>query len=101
MMDEGSISRRSFVKSASLAATAITTGLGLEPMSAAAAPDVPAAQPTLPKTLIGIQVEVNSLGNNLVQFLDDVQNRASVNTLMMHCVPRSEEHTSELQSRQY
>jgi hypothetical protein len=87
MMDEGSISRRNFVKSASLAATAITTGLGLEPMSAAAAPGVPDAQPTLPKTLIGIQVEVNSLGNNLVQFLDDVQTRASVNTLMMHCVP--------------
>src|ERR1017187_10153532 len=87
MMDEGSISRRNFVKSATLAATAITTGLGLEPMSAAAAPGVPDAQPALPKTLIGIQVEVNSIENNLVQFLDDVQNRACVNTLMMHCVP--------------
>ena len=85
MNDEGSISRRDFVKSASLAATAITTGLALEPMSARAA--APAAQPTLAKPLIGIQVEVNSLRNNLVKFLDDVQTRSSVNTLMMHCVP--------------
>jgi hypothetical protein len=85
MKDEGSISRRDFVKAASLAATAVTTGFGLEPMSArAAAPD---AQPTLAKPLIGIQVEVNFLQNNLVKFLDDVQTRSSVNTLMMHCVP--------------
>ena len=52
MQNDGSISRRNFVKSATLAATAVTTGLGLEPMSAAAAPDVPDAQPALPKTLI-------------------------------------------------
>ena len=85
MKNEGSVSRRDFVKAASLAATAITTGLGLEPMSASAA--APDAQPTLAKPLIGIQVEVNSLQNNLVKFLDDVQTRSSVNTLMMHCVP--------------
>ena len=85
MNDDGSISRRDFVKSASLAATAITTGLALEPMSArAAAAD---AQPALAKPLIGIQVEVNFLRNNMAKFLDDVQTRSSVNTLMMHCVP--------------
>ena len=85
MNSEASITRRDFVKTASLATTALTTGLGLDPMIArAAAPDT---QPALPKTLIGIQVEVNSLQNNLVKFLDDVQSRSSVNTLMMHCVP--------------
>ena len=85
MNSEASITRRDFVKTASLATTALTTGLGLDPMIArAAAPDT---QPALPKTLIGIQVEVNSLQNNPVKFLDDVQSRSSVNTLMMHCVP--------------
>jgi hypothetical protein len=83
MNHEGPISRRDFVKTASLAATAVTTGLGLEPMSARA----PAPQPALAKPLIGIQVEVNFLQTNLVKFLDDVQTSSGVNTLMMHCVP--------------
>ncbi len=37
MNDKSSISRRDFVKTASLAATAVTTGLGLEPASVRAA----------------------------------------------------------------
>ena len=86
-MDEGSISRRNFVKTAYFGGNRDD----YRPRSGAderrSAAGVPGAQPTLPKTLIGIQVEVNSLQNNLVQFLDDVQTRASVNTLMMHCVP--------------
>ena len=76
MNDEPSISRRSFVKSASLAATAITTGL--------AAAAEPAPQPIL----IGFQAEVAYLLQyGIARFLDDVQTRASVNTLMLHANP--------------
>ena len=86
MNDEGSISRRDFVKTASLAATAITTGLALEPTSArAAAAD---AQPAPAKPMIGFQAEVTYLLQyGIARFLDDVQTRASVNTLMLHCNP--------------
>ena len=38
MNDTNPISRRDFVKTASLAATAVTTGLGLEPMGSATLP---------------------------------------------------------------
>jgi hypothetical protein len=78
------ISRRDFVKTASLAATAVTTGLGLEPMISRAA-DAPAAPA---KIMIGFQAEATYLMQyGIARFLDDVQNRASVNTLMLHCNP--------------
>jgi hypothetical protein len=78
------ISRRDFVKTASLAATAVTTGLGLEPMISRAT-DAPAAPA---KIMIGFQAEVTYLMQyGIARFLDDVQNRASVNTLMLHCNP--------------
>jgi hypothetical protein len=84
MNDERSISRRSFVKSASLAATAFTTGLALQPRSGFAATAEPQVAPA--KLMIGFQAEVNYLLQyGIAQFLDDVQNRASVNTLMLHC----------------
>jgi hypothetical protein len=84
MNDKNSISRRDFVKTASLAATAVTTGLGLEPMSSRA--DDAQAAPTKP--MIGFQAEVTYLMQyGIARFLDDVQNRASVNTLMLHCIP--------------
>ena len=85
MNNQNSISRRDFVKTASLAATAVTTGLGLEPMSVRAAADAPAAPA---KIMIGFQAEVTYLLQyGIARFLDDVQNRASVNTLMLHCNP--------------
>jgi hypothetical protein len=84
MTSDGSISRRNFVKSASLAATAMTTGLALNPPLAAAADP-----PTAPmKPMIGFQAEVTYLLQyGIVKFLDDVQTRASVNTLMLHANP--------------
>ncbi len=76
MNDQGSISRRHFVKSASLAATAITTGLAA------------AAAPAPPRLLIGFQAEVDYLLQyGIARFLDDVQTRAGVNTLMLHGNP--------------
>jgi hypothetical protein len=94
MNDKSSISRRDFVKTASLAATAVTTGLGLEPGSAraAAAPatGTPATSAPAPqaKIMIGFQAEVTYLLQyGIARFLDDVQNRAGVNTLMLHCNP--------------
>ncbi len=86
MNDKTAISRRDFVKTASLAATAVTTGLGVERASVrAAASDAPAAPP---KIMIGFQAEVTYLLQyGIARFLDDVQNRAGVNTLMLHCNP--------------
>jgi hypothetical protein len=78
MTDETSISRRNFVKSASLAATAFTAGIST------AQPQAPAAA----TPMIGFQVEVSYLMQyGIVRFLDDVQTRASVNTLMLHANP--------------
>jgi hypothetical protein len=83
MNNKNSISRREFVKTASLAVTAATTGLGLETsVRADAAPTAPT------KPMIGFQAEVTYLMQyGIARFLDDVQNRASVNTLMLHCNP--------------
>ena len=73
---EGSISRRTFVKAASLTATAITTGIAATAESQAAAA----------KPMIGFQAEVTYVMQyGITRFLDDIQNRASVNTLMPHC----------------
>jgi hypothetical protein len=78
------ISRREFVRTAALAATAVTTGLALTPPDAdaaeAAAPSAPATAP-----MIGFQAEVSYLLQyGINRFLDDVQARASVNTLFLH-----------------
>jgi hypothetical protein len=82
MNNEGSISRRDFVKAASLAATAVTTGLALNPASGSAATTAPAIP------MIGFQAEVTYLLQyGIARFLDDVQTRASVNTLMLHGNP--------------
>ncbi len=84
MNDDGSISRRNFVKSASLTASALATGLALEPASSLAA--TPEALAATAKPMIGFQAEVNYiLGYGIVRFFDDIQTRASVNTLMLHC----------------
>jgi hypothetical protein len=84
MDDKSSISRREFVKAASLAATAVTAGLSLDPASGAAA--TPEPQPSPSKPMIGFQAEVTYLMQyGIARFLDDVQTRASVNTLMLHC----------------
>jgi hypothetical protein len=88
MNEEGSISRRDFVKTASLAATALTTGLALNATSASAAPSETQTQAAPAKPMIGFQVEVTYLLQyGIVKFLDDVQTRASVNTLMLHGNP--------------
>src|ERR1035437_9089768 len=85
---EGSISRRNFVKAASLAATAITTGLAQNPTVGRAATTEPQALAAPAKPMIGFQAEVTYLLQyGIARFLDDVQNRASVNTLMLHGNP--------------
>jgi hypothetical protein len=84
MDDQGTISRRDFVKAASFAAAAVTAGLGLE---AAKGDDAtPAPQPAPAKPMIGFQAEATYVMQyGVARFLDDVQTRASVNTLMLHC----------------
>jgi hypothetical protein len=83
MNSDGSISRRDFVKTASLATTALTTGLALNPTSALAQPQGAPA-----KTMVGFQAEVTYLlSYGITKFLDDVQTRANVNTLMLHGNP--------------
>jgi hypothetical protein len=79
-----SLSRRAFVKTASLAATAVTSGLGAA-AARAASPDgsVAAKAP-----MIGFQAEVPYiLSYGIGRFLDDVQARANVNTLFLHATP--------------
>jgi hypothetical protein len=87
-MPQGSFSRRDFVKAASLAGTAITSGLGLSPASAGAQPESagdPAGSSARAKPLIGFQAEVPYLMQfGIERFLDDVQTRASVNALFLH-----------------
>ncbi len=77
-----SLSRRDFVRTAALAATAVGTGLALSPSLAhAAEPATPAAAPPM----IGFQAEVSYLlSYGITRFLDDVQARANVNTLFLH-----------------
>jgi len=84
MKNERSISHRNFVKSASLAATAITTGLALKPGIGFAATVESQLVPA--NLMIGFQAEVKYLLQyGIERFLDDIQNCASVNTLMLHC----------------
>ncbi len=78
--DPDSISRRDFVQTVALAAAAGTAGLGLKTAHAAVANQAPAAKP-----LIGFQAEVTYLMSyGIARFLDDVQNRASVNAVFLH-----------------
>jgi hypothetical protein len=81
--DNDPISRRDFVRTAAFAATAVTSGLDLIPATAHAQPvDDPGAAE---KPMIGFQAEVNYLlSYGIARFLDDVQTRASVNTLFLH-----------------
>jgi hypothetical protein len=83
--DTNSITRRDFVRTAALAATAVGTGLGLAPTGGRAAPADPAAGGP---PMIGFQAEVSYLMEyGIARFLDDVQARASVNTLFLHADP--------------
>lgn len=77
------ISRREFVRTAALAATAVGSGLGLTSTGAQAAGDE--AHPASAKPMIGFQAEVSYvLQYGVARFLDDIQARASVNTLHLH-----------------
>src|ERR1700679_3085114 len=90
MKNDGAISRREFVKTASLAATAVTTGLALAPESGRAETAELEGQAAAgaAKPMIGFQAEVRYLlSYGIARFLDDVQTRASVNTLMLHGNP--------------
>lgn len=80
--DDIPLSRRDFVRAASLAATAVSTGLGLPAAQAQTAPS-PAGPP-----LVGFQAEVPYiLEYGIDRFLDDIQARASVNTLFLFSSP--------------
>jgi hypothetical protein len=80
------ISRRDFVRSAAMAATAVTAGLGLAPAAGRAAAG---SEPAVPGTpMVGFQAEVTYvIEYGIGRFLDDVQTRASVNTLFLHSNP--------------
>jgi hypothetical protein len=81
------VSRRDFVKASSLAATAVSAGLAMEPAGAGAA-DTGATPAPAAKPMIGFQAEVTYLLQyGVARFLDDVQTRAGVNTLMLHGNP--------------
>jgi hypothetical protein len=80
--DLNAISRRDFVRTATVAATAVTSGLGLAPAVGRAAAEDPAAAA---KPMIGFQAEVTYLLQyGVARFFDDVQTRAGVNTLFLH-----------------
>jgi hypothetical protein len=83
--DQNSVSRRDFIRTAAWAATA-GAGLGSNP---AGAQDAPIASPApAGAPMIGFQVEVTyMLSYGIARFLDDVQTRASVNTLFLHGEP--------------
>ena len=91
MKNKGGVSRREFVKSAGLAATAMTAGLGLESARAAGLVDgtrVGGGTQGKAGVMIGFQAEVTYLLQyGIAKFLDDVQTRANVNTLMLHGNP--------------
>ena len=84
---QDSFSRRDFVKLASLAGTAVTSGIGLGPADGRAADARQEHGGSLPpeKPLVGFQAEVPYLMQyGIERFLDDVQARASVNALFLH-----------------
>jgi hypothetical protein len=81
-LDSNSISRRDFVRTASVAATAAAAGLAFKPTVARAAQ---AGASGASKPMIGFQAEVTYLMQyGIEKFLDDVQTRANVNALLLH-----------------
>ncbi|HVS50710.1 MAG TPA: twin-arginine translocation signal domain-containing protein [Opitutaceae bacterium] len=81
--EANAITRRDFVRTTTLAAAAAATGLSLKSQPATAG--APAAPQ---KAMIGFQAEVAYvLQYGVARFLDDIQARASVNTLFLHAVP--------------
>src|SRR5665213_1448898 len=84
--DTNAITRRNFVRTAALTATAVGSGLGLAPTGGHAATANDSAAAGTP--MIGFQAEVTYLLQyGIARFLDDVQTRASVNTLFLHANP--------------
>ncbi len=82
--DRNAISRREFVRTAAVAATAVGTGLALNSSAARAAEATAAAA----KPMVGFQAEVSYLLQyGITRFLDDVQARASVNAIFLHGNP--------------
>ncbi|HWA08637.1 MAG TPA: twin-arginine translocation signal domain-containing protein [Opitutaceae bacterium] len=80
-----SITRRDFVRTAALAATAVGSGLTLASSTARAAAET---APGVTPPMIGFQAEVSYiLQYGINKFLDDVQTRASVNMLFLHAAP--------------
>ena len=76
-----SITRRDFIRTAA-AVAAVASEFSLVPLVKGAADTQPAAE----KPMIGFQAEVAYVMQyGIARFLDDVQNRASVNTLFLHC----------------
>ncbi|HVS70006.1 MAG TPA: hypothetical protein VHQ47_01985 [Phycisphaerae bacterium] len=86
MATDGGMTRRGFLKTAAVAAAAVELG-GAAAGTAEGQATAPAIVPS-DKVLIGFQAEVSYVLNyGIGAFLDDIQNRASVNVLMLHAVP--------------
>ena len=92
---KNSISRRNFVRTASLTAAGITSGLGLTSVNTSGSminekkklPETSAMFSRDFKPVIGFQANVNYLLEYGVErFLDDIQNRAQVNTLILRAI---------------
>ncbi|HTB61963.1 MAG TPA: hypothetical protein VK737_00110 [Opitutales bacterium] len=82
--NKNTISRREFVRTTALAAGAVSTGLALP--STRVAEDAPTPKPAVTKPMIGFQAESSYLLQyGIARFFDDVQTRANVNTLFLHC----------------
>jgi len=101
-VDNNSISRRSFVRKASLAAAAVTAGIGItkanghasaidekgKPIKTATGYSLNSLKPIIDKPLIGFQANATYLVEyGIGRFLDDIQNRANVNTLIQRMPP--------------
>src|SRR4051812_2695886 len=95
---EPGLSRREFVRNATIASAAASLGIGAQ--AGAAESSRPSAltataptrsRPEFPpgfKPMVGFQAEANYvLQYGVARFLDDLQARASVNTLMLHMSP--------------
>ncbi|HVW22421.1 MAG TPA: twin-arginine translocation signal domain-containing protein [Opitutaceae bacterium] len=86
-MENTPLSRRDFVKTASLAATVLGSGLSARAQPAEA-PRAPGDFSRLGRPLVGFQAEVAYVVKyGVARFLDDVQERASVNALFLHGDP--------------
>ncbi len=85
--DSTLISRRDFVRTTALAAGALSSGVALSSNARAAdAVDAPVPKIAVVKPMIGFQAESSYLLQyGIARFFDDVQTRANVNTLFLHC----------------